>query len=359
MRLPSFISEEWYWNQVPGNWQATQFLYRRVGMDVMFLMSAPFMTKQISLPVNISAALAQQASGVSPSESHSMLSNPPVQSILSRLPHPSSLFPPIPPHLPQDLGDDIDDGPPKKRTRASRDPVTGTPAWPISYPSELTKPLSLFRHDVLKAEDQANWSVDEQSITQRWDGLGEAGRAEYVARAEKLRGQAWDLIEQVDASLLMGESTSRMPGRIDLPGMQDLIARQGREAEERAAKMRENMNRNNKRPRGPSTRETWGYDGQPSWPMHVNSGTFKPFWLFWEAQNAQLCSGEELAAVWGTDDVPSEARRRFDALTKQERAIYEAKSEELRQKVWDEWEEYEHRRAVGELVTRPARRQRP
>jgi hypothetical protein len=94
-----------------------------------------------------------------------------------------------------------------------------------------------------------------------------------------------------------------------------------------------------------------------AWPIHVNSGRFKPLGMFLDEQRAQH-PGQELRDVWKVDDVLREVRRRFEALGKEDRTAYEARSEKLRQEVWDEWEEYQRRQARGEMVNLP-RRQHP
>ena len=94
------------------------------------------------------------------------------------------------------------------------------------------------------------------------------------------------------------------------------------------------------------------------WPSHVNSGRFMPFGLFWDDQEARY-PGQQLQDLWKTDDIGFEVKRRFEALGEEERAAYEARSETLRQEVWDEWEEYERKLAQGEMVSRPRRRQHP
>ncbi len=80
--------------------------------------------------------------------------------------------------------------------------------------------------------------------------------------------------------------------------------------------------------------------------------------MFWDDQKAKY-PGRELRDVWETDDVGVEVKRRFDALGEEELAAYEARSEALMQEVWDEWEEYERKQALGEMVFMPAYRAHP
>ncbi|KAK3937476.1 hypothetical protein QBC46DRAFT_392600 [Diplogelasinospora grovesii] len=338
-----------YWSDTPGNWQAAGLLYERAGMDVAYFSFASLSASSAPDPAPNQGP--EDASGDPASSlSGTQLS---MQAIMSMMPPPSLLFPgrisrsdPPPPRRQEDSDDE--DGPPKKRTRASRDPA-GNPAWPPSYPPELAEPSRLFWQDVVKAEFPDKQFEDvKPEVTQRWQALSEAEQAAYAARSEKLRGQAWDQVEEIDAQLGRGE-TARGKKRVDLPGFDEFMARQEQELEDRAARSRRGG-----RPRGPPRRETRHRDGQMAWPMHVNAGRFKPLGLFWDDQKAQH-PGQELGDVWKVDDVPDEVRRRFEALGEEDRAAYEARSEKLRQEVWDEWEEYERRQARGEAVNRPQR----
>ncbi len=273
--------------------------------------------------------------------------------IASMLPPPSALptlFPtllnrPGARPLPQPDSDDSDDGPPKKRllTRDSRD-AAGNPAWPPGrYPPELAEPPRLFWNDVVKADFQGQYFEDvKPQVMERWRALSGPEQAAYAARAEELRGQAWDEVETA------GLGPARK--RFELPGMDDLMEWQHRELRRRAAGSRPR----GPAPQGPPTRDSRGWDGEMAWPIHVNVGRFKPFGLFWDEQKARY-PGQELRDVWKVDDVAFELRRRFEALGGEERAASEARSEALRQEVWDEREEYERRLARGDMATLPRR----
>lgn len=280
------------------------------------------------------------------------------------LPHPSVLLKLFPTLLnrpgacpfPQEDSDD-EDGPPTKRivtTRDSRD-AAGNPAWPPGrYPPELAEPSRLFWNDVVKAEFQGKYFEDvKPQVMERWRALSGTEQAAYAARSEELRRRAWDEVEETDARLGRGETTAVLAParkRFELPGMDDLMEWQRRELGRRVAGSRPS----GPAPQGPPTRDTRGWDGQMAWPMHVNAGRFKPFGLFWDDQKARY-PGQELGDVWKVDDVAGEVRRRFEALGEEDRAAYEARSEALRQEVWDEREEYERRLARGEMVTLPQR----
>jgi hypothetical protein len=121
-----------YWSDIPGNWQAAGLLYKRAGMDIFWFASLsaslapdPAATQgpgNNQGPGNASEDPASSLSGIQPS----------MQAVLSMLPHPSSLFSGQNNRLrlPPPQQDSDEDGPPKKRTRTSRDPTTGNAAWP-------------------------------------------------------------------------------------------------------------------------------------------------------------------------------------------------------------------------------------
>jgi hypothetical protein len=201
---------------------------------------------------------------------------------------------------------------------------------------------------VVKAEfpDKQFEKVKPQ-VTQRWQALSEAEQAVYTARLEKLRGQAWDQIEEINVKLGRGETAQGLLKRVDLPGLDEFMARQEQELEDRTR-----LRRGGRPPRSPPTRDMRGWDGQMAWPIHVNAGRFKALGLFWDDQKTQH-PGQELRDVWKSDDVSKEVWRRFEALGEEDRAAHEARSEKLRQEVWDEWEEYERRRARGEMISQP------
>ncbi len=71
-------------------------------------------------------------------------------------------------------------------------------------------------------------------------------------------------------------------------------------------------------------------DGEMRWPLGVNSGPSKPYGLWPKEQRARY-PGQELADVWQVSDYVREASRRFDALSGEDRAVFEARSEQLRQ----------------------------
>ena len=156
----------------------------------------------------------------------------------------------------------------------------------------------------------------------------------------------------MQAVLSMLPHPSSLFSGVDRPSLDEFMARQEQEPEDGAR-----LQRKGRPPRGPPTREMRGWDGKLAWPIHVNAGRFKALGLFWDDQKMKH-PGESLGDVWKSDDVPKEVLRRFEALGEQDRAAYEARSEKLRQEVWDEWEEYERRRARGEMV-RPPQRQHP
>jgi hypothetical protein len=131
----------WYWNDIPGNWQAAGLLYKQAGMDVIFFAFASMSTSWAPDPA------PNQGPGDASGDPASSLSGTQLsmQAILSRMPHPSLLFPGrnnrSDPPRPQEDSDD-EDGLPKKRTRDSRD-AAGNPAWPPSDPPELAAVLSI------------------------------------------------------------------------------------------------------------------------------------------------------------------------------------------------------------------------
>ena len=97
-------------------------------------------------------------------------------------------------------------------------------------------------------------------------------------------------------------------------------------------------------------------DGEMRWPLGVNSGPSKPYGLWPKEQRARY-PGQELADVWQVSDYVREASRRFDALSDEDRAVFEARSELLRQEAWDEWEKDERDRELArERGERPRRR---
>jgi hypothetical protein len=87
------------------------------------------------------------------------------------------------------------------------------------------------------------------------------------------------------------------------------------------------------------------------WPVHVNFGRFTASALWLDEQRAQH-PGQELQDVWKVrHDFIGEAKRRFNELDDEKKAAYKARSEQLRQETWDEWEEYQRRRDSGELLS--------
>jgi hypothetical protein len=172
-------------------------------------------------------------------------------------------------------------------------------------------------------------------IQKRWQALSEEQRATYEARSEELRNQAWDEINELGARLARRESTVGVE-QPKFPGYDEFIERQNQEPAARAARLRPK-----RAPPVPEiARDAPGIDGKKQWLLHVKTGMPGPIRLFLEAQEA-LHPGQKLAEVWGVDDLPRELLRRFDTLREEERAPYETRSEELRQKACDEWDKVE------------------
>jgi hypothetical protein len=236
------------------------------------------------------------------------------------------------------------DDQPMRHDRNSRDKF-GDLTWPGGYPEDLTTPPALFFHEKMKAEMPDKIYADiKAEVQRRWLSMSEAEQQVYKAHWRKLRDEAWDLLEARPSKPVPGEPSRGLPNVIDLPGFADWKARKRQEEEERVAAARVARGRN-----------SVGSDGLARFPTNATAANFRPHALYMEDLREQH-SGHSLKELWNVDDEQKEATRRFNALSDQERVVYEAWSEQLRKQLWDEREDFERRLDSGNPVRLPRRR---
>jgi hypothetical protein len=224
----------------------------------------------------------------------------------------------------------------RKVNRTTRDKF-GDLQWPGGLPVFLTTPASLYFHDKMKDEFPGKlYEAVQAQAVQRWWTLTDAEQEPYKQQWDRLRSDAWDLRSPQGGQ----PSTADLQQAIALPGYAEFMAHW---------EHRYDIPEEKKRPK--PSRDSRDYQGLPKFPCHVNVGRFRPRGLFWEDLRAQH-PGQSLKELWKVDEEILEVWRRFDALSDEERAPYEARSEKLRQDLWDEWEAYE-RRELMPLPHRP------
>jgi hypothetical protein len=220
--------------------------------------------------------------------------------------------------------------------------------WPSDYPADLTTPAALYFHEKMKTDFPENLfeDVKAQAIRRWWD-LSEEEQEPYKLKWDKLRVEAWNLVEKRGQKPSEDGSKDDSSITIDLPGWTELKARQNQGITVQTVKEPE--------------RDSLNLLGVPSFPFNVEENFFLPRGLFWADMKAKH-PGESLEDAWKVKDEAGEILRRYFALTPAESAPYEAWSELLRQEVWDEIEEYrrkekndEPRRLVfrGDLDVKP------
>lgn len=227
----------------------------------------------------------------------------------------------------------------------------GRRQWPDHVSHSKFQPFALFQADQRAQHPgrrlQDVWRVADAfgEAARRYEALAAEERTAYEARSEALRQEAWDRWDEVQRRQARGEEqvAVRAAMRLSIEGPPS--------------------------PPPAMARRPWPFtqdsvddaSGEPKWPLHVNPGAFRPFGLWWADQRVRH-PGRPLRDAWGLGpgvDEGEELGRRFDALGAAERAALGARSEALRQEVWDEWEAYESRRAQGEIVAMPVHRRRP
>ncbi len=226
-----------YWMETPGNGQAMGLLYRRAGMDPMWLVLAKHaLNNGFAVPVAGPALDAAVDDEEGSSGTQRPVNTQEAVAVFQR--SPPVVFTGSKSYLNARLAamrEYDEDGPPKKRTALQPSRSTAG-SWPAGCPPPLVEPSRLFWHEVMRedAEFKGRYFEDVKAqVEKRWGALSAAEQAVSVAQGEALRQQAWDEVDERTARWERGEA--EMPGEgLKLPGLDEFLEWQNRDIMERA-----------------------------------------------------------------------------------------------------------------------------